>query len=362
MNDRYHALYQYRTALLVVISLAILALLAGCHLPWQTTPPSGGRPRTPQSPPVPIANCPIDGLLAAPEAINRRPLAVLIENSPESRPQSGLNDACVVYEAITEGGITRFLAVYLHNAPAVMGPVRSARPHFIHLAREYDAGLVHCGQSYEALQILAKTPGIINLDQMKYAKPFWRDKSRRAPHNLYGSTEKLRALMVQRRWEQPVYALPGFAGDTPMDAGAAAAQSIEINFNGAVRYRLQFVYDAQRGGYLRYMDGKLHVDRDTGEPVVAKNILIQRVKAKQYPSSKYHTFDVEVVGYGDGLFITGGRRQSMQWWKSDSTTATRYTGAGDSPLPFQRGQTWIEVVPVNGSVKIDTPAPAKRKT
>ena len=154
MNTQHHPTRRkwLVTALLLLPAVAV-GLLSGCRLPWQHAP--GGAPGA-SSPSGTV--CPIDGEPATPQDIQRRPLAVMIENSPQARPQSGLTEACVVYEAITEGGITRFLAVYLHGNPAVIGPVRSARPHFIDLAREYEAAFVHCGESYEALQILQHRP------------------------------------------------------------------------------------------------------------------------------------------------------------------------------------------------------------
>ncbi len=136
-----------------------------------------------------------------------------------------------------------------------------------------------------------------------------------------------------------------FTNNTP-------AHEVRINFNGAVRYRLRFVYDAQRGGYLRYMDGKLHVDKETGMPIVAKNIVIQRVTASLFPDSKLHTYDVDVIGNGQGNFLSQGQQMPLYWRKDTSSAITRYTDAGDDPLPFQPGQTWIEIVPNNGSVTI----------
>lgn len=337
---------------LCALLIAVL-LLTGCRNPFaRSKTRSQSQSSASQQPAVSTFTCPIDGLPVSTELVYQRPLAVMIENSPASRPQSGLKDACVVYEAITEGGITRFLAVYVHGAPEVIGPVRSTRPHFINFSREFDAALVHCGQSYEALQILATTPSIYHLDQMKYDKPFWRDRSRRAPHNLYSSAEKLRAQVRDMRWGSPSSVLPNFVNAAkPLDAGPAA-EKIVIDFHGGVRYTLRFEYDAKRGGYVRYMDGKLHVDRETGEPIVAKNILIQRVTAARFANSKLNTYDVAVVGSGTGLFISNGRQMPMQWKKHWDGGITSYTDDSGMPLPFQPGQTWVEVLPMEGSVMI----------
>lgn len=331
----------------LLVFLVSLLALAGCR-PFQQ---AADRPSTVEAVRV-QAYCPIDGLPTTKRGIYRRPLAVMIENSPKARPQSGLPAACAVYEAITEGGITRFLAVYLHADPAVIGPVRSARPHFINIAREYNAGYVHCGQSYEALQILATDPTIYNLDQMKYPAPFWRDRSRYAPHNLYTSAAKLRRLLRTRQWEMPVSPLPNFTSSAQTFSGQPA-KTINISFPGATHYALRLVYSAKKGGYLRYMDGKLHVDRVTRQPIVAKNVVVQRVNAMPYSNSTHGTFDVEMVGNGQGIFLRDGQQVKIRWQKANASTITRYTDRDGNSLPFRSGQTWVEIVPIGGVVRID---------
>ncbi|HEX2950187.1 MAG TPA: DUF3048 domain-containing protein, partial [Armatimonadota bacterium] len=248
-----------------------------------------------------------------------------------------------------EGGITRFLAIFLHGNPPVIGPVRSSRPHFINLEREYNAAYVHCGQSYEALQILATDPTIYNLDQMIYAKPFWRDHSRKAPHNLYTSMEKLRKQEAKLRWDAPVNGIPAFTSTKRLTSGLPG-KVVEIHFPGATAYRLRLVYDAKLGGYKRYMDGKLHVDRETHKPIIAKNVIIQRVYAAPFMQSTHGTFDVEVVGRGQGVFMSGGFQENIHWRKDTLYAVTQYADDYNGGLPFRPGQTWVEIVPVDGIV------------
>lgn len=332
----------------IVLILGIFAI-AGCRIvddgeSLTTTAHRGG----------PEAVCPIDGMPTTEANLHRRPLAVMVENHPAARPQSGLDQACAVYEGITEGGITRFLAIYLHENPMVIGPVRSARPHFINLAREYQGAYVHCGESYEALQILATDRSIYNLDQFKYGKPFWRDHSRKAPHNLYSSSDDLRKEMKRLDWEGTVNPLPHFTSTQQEVTGGEPAPAVTIKFS-TFKYTVRLVYDAKRGGYVRYMDGQLHIDRETGEPLVARNVLIQYVEAAPFADSTKGTFDVEVVGNGTGKFISGGRMLDMRWSKPNIYAITSFTDKTDNPLPFQSGQTWIELVQSNGKVTVEIP-------
>ncbi|MHB9129804.1 MAG: DUF3048 domain-containing protein [Armatimonadota bacterium] len=352
--------HMHRGRWIIFLVIALLGvLLAGCRFPTRGEQHTGSG-NTGASGPV----CPIDGLSTSEDKLMRRPLAVLVENSPQARPQTGLDKACAVYETITEGGITRFLAIYLHEDPAVIGPVRSVRPHFIDLAREYNAAIVHCGESYEALQILAMSPQLYNLDQMKYPKPFWRDRTRIAPHNLYTSSAKLREFMVKEQWEGVVSQVPGFVGSGKIEAGNPATK-IAISFGGAVKYKLRFEYDQQAGGYRRYMDGKLHIDRVTGKPLIAKNIIIQMVATLPFAESSKGTYDVRVVSNGSGYFITGGEQTPLHWDKPGMNAITQYTTDTGKSLPFQSGQTWIELVPLEGTVQVigstQPPLPAAQR-
>lgn len=327
---------------LVVVAAFLVVLAAGCA---RKTTPGGGGQRGAAPPPV---LCPVDGLPTTAAALDRRPIAVMIENHPSARPQSGLPDACLVYEGLTEGGITRFMAVYLHGSPAVIGPVRSARPHFIHTAEGWDAAYVHCGESYEALQLLQNVR-IPNLDEMRYGKrAFWRDRSRRMPHNLYTSTEKLRAVMVKQGWEGARSSVPEFVGGA-MPAGAQPGTEVRLSFAGGSHYRLRIVYDAEKGGYVRYMDGKLHTDRATGKPIVMKNVLLQVTPAEPFATSDKGTYDVNVMGVGGGFLLTGGQQTGIKWYKYNRHEPTKYTDSAGNPPPFQAGQTWIVLVPAPGA-------------
>jgi hypothetical protein len=334
----------------------LLFLLAGCR--WAGFAGAIGAHRKAGDAPVAsdatttMVLSPVNGMPMAEEMLTHRPLAVMVENLRPARPQSGLTQADVVYEAITEGGITRFLAIFVGGNPPVIGPVRSARPHFINIAREYQAVYVHCGESYEALQILSADSSIFNLDQMQYDAPFWRDHTRSAPHNLYTSATRLRQCAQRLRWDAPVSPLPSFNSNQPLPAGLPATR-VEIHFPGAVDYRLQLVYNPQLGGYERYEDGKLHVDRETGQPIVAKNVVIQRVAAFPFLDSAKGTLDVGVVGSGEGVFFCAGEQLALSWSKPNNTSITNFQVVGTNvPAPFQCGQTWVEIVPEGGKVTI----------
>ncbi len=336
---------------LTLCTLLALLSLAGC-LPFSSNDSSSNSDNSNTAVNKGAIVSPIDGLPADEKLLNRRPIAVMVENSPEARPQSGLSKANIIYEGITEGGITRFMAVYLQGEPSVIGPIRSARPHFIYTAEGYDAIYAHCGQSNEANEVFMSTPGFRNLDQLKggvYASPFYREKSSKAlEHTMYTSMGALREAARKLGWESKQNGLPEFVSGT-MSATATPCPVVNIKFSPA--FRMSYTYDEKKGGYARAQDGKPHIDRESKEQLVVKNVIIQNVADERYTTTdKYDiTMKVTVVGSGTGYLLTGGQKIPIKWEKSSRTKLTKYTDEAGEPIPLQPGQTWVELVAIIGT-------------
>ena len=131
----------------------------------------------------------LDGRVVAKEDAELLPIGIMIENLPTVRPQSGLSQAQVVYEALVEGFSTRFLVVYdPKELPDLIGPIRSSRPYYLEWISEYDGLYVHAGGSPESLAAIDGL-GIKDLNALFKGQYFWRDHSQSAPHNLYSSRE-----------------------------------------------------------------------------------------------------------------------------------------------------------------------------
>lgn len=156
-------------------------------------------------PVVPKAKSPLTGMDMNAQFKNQRPLAVMVENEYNARPQSGLDKAGVVYEVLAEGGITRFLAIYLGETVDEIGPVRSARPYFLDYTMEYDGIYIHYGASPQGYTDLKKLK-IDAINGMYDDVTFWRDKSRKEPHNAYTNTEKI----ITTSKEHGFFEMPNF--------------------------------------------------------------------------------------------------------------------------------------------------------
>jgi hypothetical protein len=294
----------------------------------------------------------LDGVLVPAKSANQRPLAVMIENHPDSRPQSGLAHAQVVYEAIAEGGITRFMAVFAQaEKPARVGPIRSARTYFVDFATELTAMYAHVGGSAPALAQISTT-NVLDLNQSSIGEPtFKRDFSRKVAleHTMYSSTEKLWAFgLEKRKWSANTdLASLSFQDDIAKDM-RPASQSIRIDVSEE-KYAVTWDYDATSNSYSRSMAGKKHVDAD-GTPITTKSLILQEVKKKSVvePGNKV-IWEYTLTGSGPVTIVQNGTVIHGTWKKS-GTERTRYFDGTNSEIVLVRGGHWVHVVHSDSSV------------
>lgn len=334
---------------LAAAATALLAgLVSGCHRPDAPSPAGilGASPKTPgktsalklkpKATPLPISHR-VTGMPLP------RALAVMVENHPAARPQSGLDQADVVYEALSEGGITRYLAIYWSDNAPVIGPIRSARPHFIELMEAYNPVYVHCGQSWAAEKMLAeRMPSEIN--ELKDKAPFWRDTTRRRPHNLYASTASLWQEM-ERKGLAVGSVAPTFF-DQPLPGGKSHAQ-VRIPYPYGQRYSVSYRYDADRDLYLRSVNGSPHRDRRTSEQLAARTVIVQETTTRPM-GTKHGELAIEVVGSGRCWVARHGRWLRGFWRKDAPEVGTVYTTETGARIPSAPGPTWIQVLPEGG--------------
>ncbi|MCG0274750.1 MAG: DUF3048 domain-containing protein [Thermosediminibacteraceae bacterium] len=282
---------------------------------------------------------PLTGLFMEKEREGRRPIAVMIENEKSARPQSGLNRADIVYEVLAEGGITRFLALYLGEDADEIGPVRSARPYFLDFAMEYDPIYVHYGGSPQAYLDLKKNSNIDNIDGIYDNVTFWRDKTRRAPHNAYTSTDNILKTAQKRGYLKPVKLDQWNFVEEITSAGGLKEFQLDYSRN----YKVKYIYDEGEKAYIRYINDKPHVDRKTGEPIAVKNIIVQFMDTRVIDSEG--RLAIKTTGSGTGYYISDGDCTFINWEKSSRFSKTKYTTEDGRELKLNPGNTWIQVLP-----------------
>jgi hypothetical protein len=288
----------------------------------------------------------IDGLpVKDAKEINPELFAVMIENMIEARPLAGLAKASLVYEAISEAGITRFLAIYPATVDVEkIGPVRSARLYYLDWAEEYGALYAHCGGSPEALRAISNY-NIFNLDEFSNAKYFWRAKNRGAPHNLYTSTELLKKALEDKDWiVKPDFTPWQFKSEEPKSGDV---QQIKIDFSSPA-YQVTWKYDQEKNDYLRWQAGEIQKDED-GTQIWAKNIVVQFVK--MWVVDEVGRKKMETIGSGRALIFQDGKSIEGEWRKKEKGARTKFYDQNGNEIKFNPGVTWIEVVPIGTNVE-----------
>jgi len=291
----------------------------------------------------------IDGVRVADgDASTVRYYTTMLDNIPVARPQAGIAEASVVYEALVEGGLTRFMAVFPETAaPERIGPVRSARPYFIDWALEYDALYAHVGGSPEALTKIDAV-GVRDLNEMHAGAAFWRDRTRDAPHNTYTSMALLSDAFAKRYGDRDVAALRAwqFKDDASVEE-RAKEQSVSISY-GHPNIDVKWTFDPATDSYRR-TQGKKAAD-EKGKPVMAKNVIV--VYAKTATIDAVGRQRIETTGSGDALFAFDGNAYHGTWRKSSKSARTLFFDAAGSEMRFNAGPLWIQVVPTDAKVTV----------
>ena len=324
-----------------------------------TESPSPSASPTVPPPPPSVAN-PLNGAMierAKFDALQQRPpLAVMIENHPDARPQAGLNQADLVYEAIAEGGITRFMAVFWgQDAPRIQY-VRSARLYYIQWASELSAVYTHWGQvedpgPVDVWPVLARLNvrdlnGLILGEEVGY-----RDDSRAAPHNVYTDTGLLwRSAQAHGYGGPPSFEPWKFKEDQPTRSlSERAAPSVNVTFGSpGSAFDVTWNYHSESNDYGRSMGGAPHTDAVTGEQLTARNIAVQFAPLRPSGIKAYNIIDT--VGAGPALVFQDGVVKAGNWKKDGESGRTRFFDAAGQEITFNRGRTWIEVVPSDSPV------------
>lgn len=271
-------------------------------------------------------------------ASTTRPLAIIIGNSSEEViHQTGLNKADVIYEANVEYPFTRLMAIFNSSAAAIVGPVRSSRYYFSRLAVEWSAIFAHCGgQSL-------KNEKIINLDQMHYSSPYWRDKDIGGWINLFTKTQNIREKSRKMGFQNKVNLDNNLLNLRILNLSGGDITKISIKYNQ--KYTISYEHKEDTNTYLRYINSKPHQDSKTLEPIAVSNIIIQYVPIRKIPADKEGRLEVEVVGEGIAKVFFGGNYFLSKWIKKSKDQPTVYYDSQGKILNLNQGNIWIHLVP-----------------
>ncbi|MBI2074325.1 MAG: DUF3048 domain-containing protein [Candidatus Levybacteria bacterium] len=327
--------------------------------------------------------CPLNGVMYSSKQKQwweqHRPLGIMIENHENARPQSGISAADVVYEAVAEGGITRFLTVFYCQDGGQVGPVRSARTYFLDFISEYGANplYVHVGGANtpgpaDALSQINdyEWGGYNDLNQFAVGFPtFWRDYNRlgqetATEHTMYSTTSKLWEYAKNQRkltnvdsdgilWDKSF--LPYSFKDDVVVSQRPEKQTINIQFwSGYKQYAVEWVYDKTKNTYLRNNGGVLHMDKDTNKTLTAKNIIVLSIKESNANDGYENNLHLlyKTKGSGKAQVFMDGNKINGTWRKDSRTSRTLIFDSSGDPIKFDRGNLWFEVLPLDGEIVV----------
>ena len=292
-----------------------------------------------------------------------RPIAYMIDNNKNAQPQSSINKAFVVYEIIVEGNETRLMAIFKDLEEATVGPIRSARHYFLDYAAEYDAIYTHLGLSPKAGDDMSFY-GTNNINGQIYdtgaprnaASMFWRDKSRKAPHNAYTSIETIRHVAETLGYKNTTTKgtpLNYVETEVTLDVeGALEATDVVIPYGGG--HKVNYKYDEETGRYTRYSKGRLQTDKETGENATTKNLIITFAKNYNLPDTEDKgRQDVVTTGSLDGYYITNGKAIKIKCVKETRQSQTVYQDLNGNEIEINDGNTWINICPIDADVTLN---------
>ena len=284
---------------------------------------------------------------------NERPIAVMIDNVGDARPQAGLNEAYIVYEIIVEGNLTRLMALYKDVELDKIGPIRSSRHYFLDYALENDAIYVHFGWSPKAQSDISSLK-VNNINGMaESSKSFWRVRDKRAPHNAVTSTEKILEIAKRKGYKttsEKESVLNYITDDVELTEGISAT-NITIPYSSS--YKVTYKYDEETGRYTRGYNKTTQKDWDTKELVTTKNIIITFAKNTTLnDGTSKGRQNLSNIGTLDGYYITNGKAIKIKCYKSSRKAQTVYKDLEGNEIEVNDGNTFIQIVPLSSKVVI----------
>lgn len=307
--------------------------------------------------PAPKFYSPLTGVEVPDEAATKQQVTgIMIENSPDARPQSGLKDSGVVFEAIAEGGITRFAVLYQEQKPELVGPVRSLRPYYLEWMRPFDASIVHVGGSANALNEV-RNGNYKDLDQFFNGDFFWRTTDRYAPHNVYTSFAKLDELNKAKGYTSSEFeGFPRVESDKRKKQSKegeeeapppSVANNIDINVSYGA-FNVRYEYNTENKQYNRFQGGEPHMDREAGQ-IAPKVAIVIKVPTTLGFEDGYRE-QMNTIGENEAFIFQNGTVVEGKWRKESHEAQIEFLTKDNKPIPLERGQTWVTAIPTDRSV------------
>ena len=305
---------------------------------------------------------PLTGLPIGEEWVNRRPVAIMLNNLKQALPQLGQSQADIIYEIPAEGGITRMVGVYQSlDGVGTIGSIRSARPYYLEVALGHDAIFLHAGGSEDAYSKISQW-GVTALDAVRGpylgktegSNLMWRDPVRRQTYSLEHTvvttgktiTDLLPTYNIRLDHKEGYTYEMEFSEDgTPADGVTANQITVPVSTYKTGR----FVYNEDTGKYGVEEYGSPYIDGNTQEQVEVTNVVILKTACRNTGDYLGH-ITVDLSSGGRGYFACGGKITDLTWSKQYPNGQFHYTDSNGDPITFGVGTTYVCVVPTDCDV------------
>jgi hypothetical protein len=288
---------------------------------------------------------------------NSRPIAVMVENTPDARPQSGLIYADIVFEVVDEYGVTRYVVVYSSYDAEIVGPVRSARLYYAEIARSFDPIYAFWGTYTEAYKVIEDLGLDVltplgdqsgNSTVVANTSSGWRDTSR---SNITEHTAFMSTIKLKEDAEELGYPLEG--GQSPLrfkidvvDSERGNINNIAINFSDQNAYKTNFEYNKEENTYYKYLAGSPHTDYETGKQIKVNNVIVM-ITDIEGPIDEAQHMAVRTTGTSDigkAFFFMDGNVIEGTWERTSAFDPFKYKDDDGNIVLFNRGSTWVALI------------------
>jgi hypothetical protein len=280
---------------------------------------------------------------------NQRPIAVVINNINVALPQSGIKQADIFYEVLSEGDITRIIAIFEYYNHDKIGPIRSARDYFLHFAIDHDALFIHHGGSVLAYSAI-NTLNVDNLDGMNDTANFFRDQQRVNTRGMYEHSSFINGENLNQHFKDRGVRTERFEDDTTgfkffpvVSSPVASGNANKITIPFSSTYTSVFKYNEDSKLYYKYRGDTPHIDGQNNYQITVTNVIVQNVNMRLIPGDEAGRREVDLVGRGDGYLFTNGTYSHITWHKESNTTQTRWFDEQGAELMLNKGKTWIAI-------------------
>jgi Protein of unknown function (DUF3048) N-terminal domain/Protein of unknown function (DUF3048) C-terminal domain len=310
--------------------------------------------KTPTTTAAGPAVAPLTGLPDPSGVAQTRPvLSVKVENTPQVRPQAGLDAADIVWNEVVEGGITRFLAMFQSQSTDVVGPIRSVRRTDPLIVWPVGGVFAFSGGAPYALDAIAEAP-VTLVDENRAGAAMFRDRDRSAPHNLFGRPDRLFAIGGKPVPPPPLFTYAPGATDP------AARPATQATIGYQRDYSVTYTWDAASGSWLRATAGRPFTARDGGQ-IRTQNVVIMPVT---YDGGVGQVgAEAQLIGHGTAVVLRAGTATDATWTRPSETGPMTLRTAAGQVLGLVPGRTWVELPDVSYPVSVvgpPAPPPASR--